>query len=120
VAALQEVAIYNKDMPEQRETLKGRTEGPWVIVNRGPHLKWGLFDRATGMRLAHAAPTLQAVRNLIAEIDAAGLELEVSSKWAYEHGPQWGDSKSYTSESIRALGRIVAPHSGAWTGRVAA
>lgn len=115
MAALQEVAIYNRNMPEQREALKGRIEGNWLIVNRGPHLKWGLFDQATGMRIAHAAPTLKAVRDLVADIDAAGLQLEKSTGWDYVDGPLWGDHKSYTSESIRAIGAIVQPIAKAWT-----
>lgn len=116
MAALQDVTIYNKDMPEQREALRGRIEGPWVIVNRGRHLKWGLFDKATGMRLAHAAPSLKAVRDLVAEIDAAGLALENNPRgWDYEHGPVWGDHKSYTGESIRAIGAVVLPAVTAWS-----
>lgn len=112
--ALQDVVVYNKNAEDKRETLKGRIEGPWIIVNRGRHMKWGFYDAGTGMRIAHAAPTLKDVRDLVARLADAGLQLEKSVGWDYVEGPVWGDHKSYTSESIRAIGAVVGPLQKAW------
>lgn len=111
---LTDVTIYNAQVPDNKEELQGRIEGSWIIVNTGRHTKWGVYDLATGMKLFHAAPSLKAAREVIAEIADAGLELEPAGRW---DGPKFGDAKSYTSESIRAISLIVRPHVNVWTGR---
>ena len=109
-----DIDIYDTTAPDNKRTLPGRISGPWAIVNTGRHTKWGVYDLATGMKLFHAAPTLKAAMAVIQEITDAGLELEAAGRW---DGPAFGDAKSYTSESIRAISAIVRPHVNTWTGR---
>ena len=114
MAKLTDVTIYNTQAPGNKETLPGRVEGPWFIVNTGRHTKWGVYDAKTGMKLFHAAPTLATALAVVDEINAAGLALEPKSSW---DGVQFGDATAYTSESIRAISLIVRPHVNVWTGR---
>jgi hypothetical protein len=108
-----EYNIYNKTAPNTRQTVQGRIRGPWGIHNTGNrHTGWAVHDIATGYRLFHGAPTLKAANTVLDAIDAAGLELDNSHSW---DEPQWGDHKSYTSDSIQAIGTIVRPYLTTWT-----
>jgi hypothetical protein len=122
MAKLETVMIFNKphnapmtevekfDPAVTGKEILGRKIGPWLVANTGRHTKWGVYDAATGMRLAHAMPSLKSATDLLKEIEAAGLEFEKSDGRDYVDGPRWGDSKSYKSESIRAVALIVRPY----------
>jgi len=110
----QDVTIYDKTAADQRKTLPGRTIGKWTVANTGRHTKWTVCDTATGMRLFHACPTLTEAKKILTRLQLAGLELEPASRW---DGVVWGDHKSYTSESIRAISEITTPYVKEWTGR---
>jgi len=84
---------------ENRLTIKGREYGPWIIVNRGLHLKWGIYDAGSGMRLVHALPTLKTAERIIERINELDLNLVLSEE--YEH-PEWATA-CYTQESLRNL-----------------
>lgn len=109
-----DVTIYNKNVTDQRITLRGRTIGPWTVVNTGRHTKWGVYDTQTGMRIFHACPTLTEAKRILAQLERNGLELVPASRW---DGVLWGDHTSYEGESIRAIAAVVRPYEAKWTGR---
>lgn len=112
---LEDVRTYNKLNSDQTDEGRGYRLGQWIVCYKGPHIGWGVYDAGTGYRILHALRTRAAAIGLVDRIEEARLQLEGSPGWKYhpdstdpaKHVPVWGDPKSWTSESIRAIGLIA-------------
>jgi hypothetical protein len=111
MSQLQEVQVFSRKSDDNRETFPGRTVGNWLIVNRGRHLLWCIYDAGTGLQLLSTAPSLKAARAFITELDEKGLGLVLSGR---EEGIVWGDGKSFTYDSIAEIGKLVGERYRTW------